>query len=259
VYDSIRLEFSGRVARITLNRPETRNAFDEVMIAEIHDAVLEAGSRADVRAIVVTGEGTAFSAGANIEWMKRMGEADFASNYMDALGLAKMLDAIAECPKPTVARVNGPAIGGGTGLVAACDIAIAVDTAFFSFSEVKIGLVPACIGPYVIGKVGEGRARELFITGRRIDSSEAVTHGLLNFISSAEKFNESVEGLLNQLITSGPDAVASAKRLVRTVPSMAKEQYIEYTARLIAELRTSAEGREGTRAFLERRKASWVE
>jgi len=256
-FTSIKVESSPEIARLTLNRPETRNAFDEIMISEIHQAVEELSANDAVRVIVITGAGTAFSAGANIDWMRRMGEEDFDANYQDALGLAHMLDAIATCPKPTIARVNGPAIGGGTGLVAACDIAVAVDSAFFSFSEVKIGLVPACIGPYVIRKVGEGRSRELFITGRRLTAKEGLDYGLVNFIVSPENLDAEVEELLKQIISSGPAAVASAKRLARAVPEMYREEYIEYTARLIAELRTSPEGREGTQAFLQKRKPYW--
>ncbi len=255
---SIRVTSTSDVAIITLNRPETRNAFDEVMIAEIHEAIDVVGGTDEIRAVVITGEGTAFSAGANIDWMRRMGEENFDANYKDALGLAYMLDAIASCPKPTIARVNGPAIGGGTGLVAACDIAISVDTAFFSFSEVKIGLVPACIAPYVIRKVGEGRSRELFITGRRLTAKEGFDYALINFLVTSENLDAEVEGLLMQLVSSGPAAVTSAKRLARAVPEMTRDEYIEYTATLIAELRTSNEGREGTKAFLEKRKPHWV-
>jgi methylglutaconyl-CoA hydratase len=258
MFDSLRLEITGKIACLTLNRPETRNAFDEVMIAEIHQALNEAAANDSVRVLVLTGEGTAFSAGANIDWMRRMGEANFEANYQDALGLANMLDALANCPKPTIARVNGPAIGGGTGIVAACDIAIAADTAFFSFSEVKIGLVPACIAPHVIRKVGEGKARELFITGRRITAQEALTSGLLNFISTPEKLDQEVEELLKSIVGSGPAAVRSAKKLVSAISKMDRDEYIEYTARLIAELRTSQEGREGTKAFLEKRKPNWA-
>ncbi len=241
-----------------MSRPEVRNAFDERMIAEIHHAIDDLGGSDDVRAVVVTGEGKVFSAGADIDWMRRLGQADYETNYRDALCLANMLDALAMCPKPTVSRVNGPAIGGGTGLVAACDIAVADPGAFFSFSEVKIGLVPACIGPHVIRKVGTGRARELFITGRRIYATEAERCGLVNIVADEGKLDEEVEGLLEQLLTSGPDAVSAAKRLVRDVPELSREEYIDYTARMIAELRTGPEGQEGTRAFLEKRKPGWV-
>lgn len=241
-----------------MSRPEVRNAFDERMISEIHHAIEGFTGDNDVRAIVVTGEGSAFSAGADISWMRRMGQAGFEENYQDALCLARMLDAIALCPKPTIARVNGPAIGGGTGLVAACDIAIADENAFFSFSEVKIGLVPACIGPYVIRKVGQGKARELFITGRRISASQASDINLVNNVVPEGKLDEEVQALLKQLLSSGPSAIAAAKRLVDNTPGQTREEYIDYTARMIAELRTSPEGREGTTAFLEKRKPGWV-
>jgi len=241
-----------------MSRPEVRNAFDERMIQEIHRAVDELGGNSDVRAIVVTGEGSAFSAGADIDWMRRMGQLGFEENYQDALKLAYMLDALSMCPKPTVARINGPAIGGGTGLVAACDVAIADPKAFFSFSEVKIGLVPGCIGPYVVRKVGQGRARELFITGRRIYADEAERYDLVNKVAEEGKLDDEVEALLKQFLTSGPEAVHAAKRLVRDVPSQSREEYIKYTANMIAELRTGPEGQEGTKAFLEKRKPGWV-
>ncbi len=241
-----------------MSRTEVRNAFDERMIAEIHQAVDELTAEDGVRVIVITGEGTAFSAGADISWMRRMGQAGFEENYQDALCLARMFDAIARCSKPTIARVNGPTIGGGTGLVAACDIAIADERAFFSFSEVKIGLVPACIGPYVIRKVGQGKARELFITGRRITAAQAAEYNLVNTVVPEGKLDDEVQALLKQLLSSGPSAIAAAKRLVDNTPSQTREQYIDYTARMIAELRTSREGREGTTAFLEKRKPGWV-
>jgi methylglutaconyl-CoA hydratase len=256
-FETITLTFSARIATITMTRPNVRNAFDERMIAELHQAVDEAGGRDDVRVVVVTGEGTAFSAGADVDWMRRLGQADYETNYQDALKLARLLDALSRCPKPTIASVNGPAIGGGTGLVAACDVAIADPTAFFSFSEVKIGLVPACIAPYVIRKVGEGRARELFITGRRITAHEAEKYGLVNHVADEGKLDFEVDALLEQLLTSSPTAIAAAKKLVRDVPEQSREEYINYTARMIAELRTSPEGQEGTRAFLEKRKPGW--
>jgi len=257
-YQTIKVEIRDRIGWITMARPEVRNAFDERMIPDIHKAIRELSANDDIRAIVVTGEGTAFSAGADIDWMRRMGQLGFEDNYQDALGLAFMLDALARCNKPTVARVNGPAIGGGTGLVAACDVAIADPKAFFSFSEVKIGLVPGCIGPYVVRKVGQGRARELFITGRRIDAYEAERYCLVNKVADEGKLDEEVNALLEQFLSSGPEAIDAAKRLVRDVPSMTREDYIKYTANMIAELRTSEEGQEGTKAFLEKRKPGWV-
>ena len=240
-----------------MSRSDVRNAFDERMIAELHQAVDEVSGRDDIRAAVITGEGTVFSAGADVDWMRRLGQADYETNYQDALKLAYMLDTLSRCPRPTIASVNGPAIGGGTGLVAACDVAIADPTAFFSFSEVKIGLVPACIAPYVIRKVWEGRARELFITGRRITAHEAEKYGLVNHVADEGKLDFEVDALLEQSLTSGPNAVAAAKKLVRDVPEQSREEYINYTARMIAELRTSPEGQEGTRAFLEKRKPGW--
>ncbi len=246
------------IARIVMSRPEVRNAFNEDMIAEIHHAVSGYTQDTDVRMIVITGEGTVFSAGADIEWMRKMGNVGFDDNYQDALKLANMLDCIHECSKPTIARVNGPAIGGGTGLVAACDIAIGISSAFFSFSEVKIGLVPACIGPYVIKRVGQSTAGELFITGRRIDADEARQIGLLNYTVDDAEIESKLFDLTESIMGSSPIAIAEAKKLIREVPDQTREQYIDFTARMIAELRTGKEGKEGTAAFLEKRKPSWV-
>ncbi len=255
-FNTIRFETTDSIARITLNRPEVRNAFDERMIAELRRAFEGLNKMDDIRVIVLTGEGTAFSAGADIDWMKRMGQATFSENHSDALVLAFMLDALASQPKATIARVNGPAIGGGTGLVAACDIVIADEKAVFSFSEVKIGLVPACITPYVVRRIGEGRTRHLFITGRRISALEALDYGLVDFVASEGTLDAKVDEILEQILSSGPAAIATAKRLLREIPQTRKE-YIEYTARVIANLRTSDEGREGIAAFLEKRKPKW--
>jgi len=255
---TIRTFVKDGIARIVMARPEVRNAFDENMISEIHYAVSKYSKNSEVRVIVITGEGTAFSAGADIEWMRKMGNTGIEENYQDALKLAAMLDSIYRSPKPTIACVNGPAIGGGTGLVAACDIAIGVNSSFFSFSEVKIGLVPACIGPYVIKRVGQGRAGELFITGRRIDAEEAKIIGLLNFTVNDSDMEGELKAMTASIMSSGPNAVAEAKRLVREVPSQTRSEFIEYTARMIAELRTGEEGKEGTGAFLDKRRPNWI-
>ncbi|MBM3327569.1 MAG: enoyl-CoA hydratase/isomerase family protein [Calditrichaeota bacterium] len=257
-YDTIRFETENNIARITLNRPETRNAFDEKMIAELRRAFEGLVKMDNIRAVLLTGEGAVFSAGADIDWMRRMGQATFTENHSDALMLAYMLDALASLSKPTMARVNGPAIGGGTGLVAACDIVVADERAVFSFSEVKIGLVPACIAPYVLRRIGEGRARQLFISGRRISAMEALDYGLVDFVATEGNLDAKVEEILNQLLSSGPLAIATAKRLVRDVITLSRKEYFEYTARMIANLRTSEEGREGIAAFLEKRKPKWV-
>jgi len=259
MFQTIKLEYTGSVARLILNRPEIRNAFDDLMIVEMNQALAEISSKPGLRVLVITGEGTAFSAGANIEWMQRMGEADFEANYQDALQLAAMFDSLAELPIATIAKVNGPAMGGGVGMVAVCDMAIAAPEAFFSFTEVKIGLSPAVISPYVIRKIGEANARELFLTGRRVDAAEGKRLGLVNFVAETGNLDQETDKLLKQILCSGPNAVGASKRLVRAIPLMDKGEYINYTVRLIAELRTSPEGREGTRAFLEKRKADWIE
>lgn len=257
-YNTINVEIVGVVAQLKLNKPEVRNAFNEHMISELHKAITKLAEMPDIRVIVVTGEGTAFSAGADLDWMKRMGQSDFATNSRDAMALAYMLDAFYNCPKPVVARVNGSAIGGGMGLIAVCDIAVTEEKAIFSFSEVKLGLVPACIAPYIIRKAGENNTRELFMTGRRITAAEAKNLGLVNSIASADKLDVVVGELVNQLIASGPSAVSAVKKLIREVYHQSREEYIPYTAKLIARLRTSPEGKEGVMAFLEKRKANWI-
>lgn len=257
-YQSLRLNKEKQCLFIVMNRPETRNAFDEIVISELSDAIKTSLRDDELRLLILTGEGTAFSAGANIDWMRRMGESNYEDNLKDAGALADMLNILYNYPKPTIARVNGPAIGGGTGLIAACDIAIAVDTAFFSFSEVKIGLVPACIAPYVVEKVGLSTAKELFISGRRFDAAEAKQNGLVNFLTSPEEFDEILSQTIKQIISSGPEAIRSAKILLKEIKHMPRDEFISFTARMIANLRMSKEGQEGISAFLNKRKPRWA-
>lgn len=257
-YQSLRLYKEKQCLFIVMNRPETRNAFDEIVISELSDAIKASLGDDDIRMLILTGEGTAFSAGANIDWMRRMGEANYEDNLKDANALADMLNILYNYPKPTIAKVNGPAIGGGTGLIAACDIAIAVDTTFFSFSEVKIGLVPACIAPYVVEKVGLSTAKELFISGRRFDAAEAKQNGLVNFVTSAEEFDKFLSQTIKQIATSGPEAIRSAKILLKEIKHLPRDEFIAFTARMIANLRMSEEGQEGISAFLNKRKPRWA-
>ena len=245
------------VARVTFNRPEVHNAFNDKMIEELTHVFKDIHGREDVRVVVLTGEGKSFSAGADINWMRKVKDYSFEENLQNSLKLADLFYFIYSLPKPTIARVNGAAIGGGTGLVAVCDIAIASSVAKFSFSEVKLGLVPACISPYVIRKCGEGRTREFFLTGERLSAEKALSAGLVNQVVAPEKLDEAVENLVNQLLSSGPQAIGVCKELLENVPSLNFEEAKEYTARVLSGLRISDEGQEGTKAFLEKRKPKW--
>lgn len=245
------------VARVTFNRPEVHNAFNDQMIEELTHVFKDIQKREGVRVVVLTGEGESFSAGADINWMRKVKDYSFEENFKNSLQLADLFYFVYSLPKPTIARVNGTAIGGGTGLVAVCDIAIASSVAKFSFSEVKLGLVPACISPYVIRKCGEGRTREFFLTGQRLSAGKALSAGLVNQVVQPEELDEAVEDLVSQLLSSGPQAIGVCKELLGNVPSLSFQEAKEYTARVLAGLRISDEGQEGTKAFLEKRKPKW--
>ena len=257
-YQTIKLTVDNGVARLTLNRPEIRNAFNEVMLAEILQICTELAERKDVRALVFTGEGKAFCAGADLNWMKKMVNYTFEENLADAMILANAMNALYSMPQPTIARVNGHAIGGGMGFVTGCDIAIASDKAVLSLSEVKIGLVPACIAPYVIRKAGPGKSKEFFLTGERMTAERALEAGFLNKVVPEGELDAAVDDLLARLLTSGPKAMAYAKELVDKVPGMDWEEAKRFTADMISRIRIGDEGQEGCAAFLEKRKPNWV-
>jgi len=257
---SIHLADQGNVRRITLHRPQVHNAFDDGLIAELTAALQEAGKDNAVRAVVLTGEGASFSAGADLNWMRGMASASEADNCADSLRLATLMRTLQYLPKPTVARVNGAAYGGGVGLVACCDIAIGVDSARFGLTEVKLGLVPAVISPYVIHAIGLRQARRLFVTGELFDASTALRIGLLHQCVPAEQLDEAVDATLAALTKAGPVAQAQAKQLALRM-AHAEEAQAEAidreNAALIARLRVSEEGQEGLSAFLSKRPAAW--
>jgi methylglutaconyl-CoA hydratase len=256
-YETVRVEVADHLARVTLNRPDIRNAFNEVMLRELREVFGKLAEDDDVRAIVLTGEGKAFCAGADLHWMRRVLDFDFQENYEDSLAVADLMRDMYQCPKPVIGRVNGPAIGGGVGFVAVCDIVVAVDTAVFSFSEVKIGLVPACISPFVLKRVGERYAREYFLSGERLTAEKALACGLVNHVVPAEQLDATVDEILGHLLTSGPDALAVCKRMVREVADLDLAKAGPRTAELLAHVRMGAEGQEGMSAFLERRRPNW--
>lgn len=262
-YETITIEKQDEVARITLNRPEVHNAFNEKVIAELTRAfntVAEGASGPTAaRCIVLTGAGKSFCAGADLNWMGRMAGFSYEENLNDALGLADLMYAIYSCPVPSIARVNGSAFGGGVGLASACDIVVASYSALFSLSEVKLGLVPACIAPYVIERVGPRNAREYFLTGQRIEASKALEIGVANRVASPEELDSVVDEYVNHFRAAGPQALRWAKDLVRKTPKMKLDECRQYNAEMIARLRVSEEGQEGIRAFFEKRKPNWAE
>jgi methylglutaconyl-CoA hydratase len=257
-YKTILFSKEDRAARIIFNRPDVHNAFDSLMISELDDAFEKAKADQSIRVVVLTGEGKSFCAGADINWLREVIHYTYEQNLEESLHLAEVLHKIYTLPKPTVAMVNGTAIGGGNGFLSACDIAVAAEGAIFGLSEVKIGLVPAAISPYVIRRIGEGKAREFFLTGKRISAQEALEIGLVNEVVPLEKLGKKVEEIVALLLSSGPKAMASCKELIQRIPVMSFEEAKEYTAKMIADLRVSEEGQEGMAAFMEKRKPKWV-
>jgi methylglutaconyl-CoA hydratase len=256
---TILYKVENKIAKVTFNRPEIHNAFNDTMIKELSIVFDDIAKNSDIRVVVLTGKGKSFCAGADLNWMKRVKDYSYEDNLKESLDLAEMLYKIYSSPRPTIARVNGTAIGGGTGLVAVCDIAIASTKAKFSFSEVKLGLIPACISPYVIKKCGEGKCREFFLTGERLTTEKAFNAGLVNAVVELEEIDKYVDELVSKLISSGPEAIKNCKELLRNVAEMSLEEAKKYTAEVIAKLRISNEGQEGMNAFLEKRRPKWAE
>ena len=244
---ALRVERDGDVLRVTLAKPDRRNAFDAALIAELHEAFADVG---DARVVVLAGDGPSFCAGADVEWQRSAIDLSFEENVEDALRLHRMLAAVDACPAPLVARVQGHALGGGSGLVACADVAIAAPGASFGFTEVRLGIIPAVISPFVLARIGPGHARRLFLTGERFDAETALRIGLVHAV--ADRLDEEVDRIVGELLKSGPEATRAAKRLARERPSEGDE-----LARIAAGLRAGAEGQEGLRAFLERRPPGW--
>jgi methylglutaconyl-CoA hydratase len=253
------VERRNQVAVVTLNRPEVRNAFDETLIASLTKAFRELDGDPGVRAVVLAGAGGAFCAGADLNWMKRMAAYGYERNLEDTRSLAAMLKTIDRMSKPTIARVHGAAFAGGLGLMAACDIAIGVPEAVFALTEAKLGLSPATISPYVVRAIGERAARRYFLTAERFSAAEAHRLGLLSGVAASVELDAAINELLGHLTQGGPRALAKIKDLIRAVSAGAVDDaMIDDTARRIAEIRVSAEGKEGIASFLEKRKPSWI-
>jgi methylglutaconyl-CoA hydratase len=257
-YQTILFSRKEKVVRISLNRPEVHNAFNATMIREIAEAFEEAQRDESVRVVVLTGIGESFCAGADLNWMREIIRYSFEQNLKESMEVAELMHKIYTLPKPTIARINGAAIGGGNGLFSACDIVVASERARFGLSEVKIGLVPAAISPYIMRRIGESAARELFLTGERFDARRALEIGLVNKVVPHDELEVKVDEIIRLLLSSGPEAIASCKELLHKVPAMTDAEAKSYTAEMIARLRVSQEGQEGMAAFLEKRKPRWA-
>ena len=247
-----------KVATVTLRRPEVHNAFNAQVVEDLANAFTELSSDTELHAIILTGEGASFSAGADINQMKAAATLTAEENLNDALRLSDMLYTVNTCPVPVIARVNGTAMGGGLGLIAVCDLAIAAEHARFAFSEVKLGIAPAVISPFVLRKIGENNARVLFTTGERFNAARALSIGLVHIVVPSEELDDAVQKAVAELLTSAPQALRECKKLALTVGTMNYQDARLYTARTISRLRISEEGQEGLRAFLEKRKANWI-
>ena len=249
------------VLTLVMNRPRVFNAFNAAMIRELTDTLVDADQDHAIRMVVITGSSTCFSAGADLNWMRKQVEASLEDNEADALELAKLMRTLNYLSKPTIARVNGAAFGGGLGLIAACDITIAVDDARFGLTEARLGIAPAVISPYVFRRIGEGNARRYFLSGERFGARQAHDMGLIQQLVEPEQLDDAIEDIITSLLKSGPLAVAHCKQLAFAVAGHnpeSQQAIDEYTAGLIARLRVSEEGQEGLTAFLEKRKPNWT-
>ena len=255
---SLLTERDGPVFHVRLNRPDLRNAFDEEVIASLTAAAREAGSNREIRAMVLSGTGKAFCAGADLAWMTKAIAYTREENRRDAEDLARMLETLDTLPVPLIGRVHGAALGGGAGLVAVCDIAIAAKDATFGFTEAKLGIIPAVISPYVVQKIGPSAARELFLTASRFNAKRALRMGLIHRIVPESDLDSAVDEYVQEILSSAPGAIAAAKALIKDVANRPSADVIGLTTTRIAEQRVSAEGQEGMRAFLEKRKPNWI-
>ena len=254
----LQLHFEHGVETVTINRPEVRNAFNDEVITELTAVFVELAKRDEVRCVVLAGAGAAFCAGADLNWMKRIAGYTREENVADATGLARMLDLVFRCPKPTIARVQGDVYAGGTGLVAACDMAVSVDTANYCLSEVKLGLIPATISPYVIRAMGTRAAHRYFLTAERFSAAEAHRIGLVHEVVKADELDAKVGEIAKALVQAGPQAVKACKQLLHDVAGHEiTAGLVQRTVESIADIRASEEGREGIQSFLGKRKPNW--
>lgn len=256
---SVERSHHNKIATVTLRRPEVHNAFNAQVVEELTTAFTELRTDDALHGVVLTGAGPSFSAGADLNQMKAAATITQEDNLNDAVRLADLLYTINTLPMPVIARVNGTAMGGGLGLIAVCDIAIAAESARFAFSEVKLGIAPAVISPFIVCKIGQAQARMLFVTGERFNAAHALSIGLVHTVVPLEQLDAAIEKTISELLTSAPQAIRTCKTLALTVGQMEHAEARSYTAETIARLRISEEGQEGLRAFLEKRKAKWIE
>jgi methylglutaconyl-CoA hydratase len=252
------IETRAAVTRIRLHRPERRNALDAEMLSRLLDAVARSLSRPGTRVIVIEGAGSVFCAGADIEWMREEGAASGPQNRHSAARLGSLYDALDRASVPVVARVQGAALGGGLGLVAVSDVAVAADSTFFAFSEVRLGLLPAVVSPFVLAKLGPSRARDVFLTGRRFSAEEALAWGLVHRVVKESDLDDAVDGVVRELLLGSPEAIAAAKRLIRAVSGRDPREVAGFTASQIAAARAGEDGQRGLAAFLAKQPAPWV-
>ena len=254
----VKIEQDGQVVRVTLNRPEVRNAFNETLIAEMTAWAESVTADGPGRVAVLSGAGKMFCAGADLAWMSKMVAYSHEENVRDARAMARMFEALDRLPIPLIGRVHGAALGGGVGLAAVCDIVVAAEDAAFAFTEVKLGILPAVISPYALGKIGRSAARELFLTGARFSAERAREIGLVHALGQEGELDRIVAKYVTDLLTSGPQAVAAAKRLIAEVAGATRTAATEYTIDAIAERRVSKEGQDGMGAFLAKRPPAWL-
>lgn len=255
----VQTEIEAAVATVRMNRPEVHNALDDALILDLTEALAAVGGDASVRVAVLAGAGKSFSAGADLDWMRRMAENSREENLAGARRLAALMRVLNELPKPTIARIHGAAFGGALGLISACDVAVAVDGAAFSLSEARLGLIPAVISPYVVAAIGSRQARRYFLTAERFGAAEALRIGLVHRVVAADALDAAIEEMVASLLAGGPAAQAAAKKLVADVVGRPiDEALIDETATRIADIRATGEGREGVAAFLEKRKPRWA-
>jgi len=257
-YQTILFELQDEIATVWLNRPEKHNAFNGTMIGELTECLQKISGMERIRAVVLRGKGKSFCAGADLNYMKEIATFGYRENLEDGGKLARLFETIYSCPVPTIALVHGAAFGGANGLLAACDIVVADENTTFAFSEVKIGIAPATIGPYVLRRTGEFKGKELMLTGRRFKGKEAEMAGLVNRAVAPEEMEPAFQEYLRELMTAAPGAVIATKKMIDTVMNDGEKELNEYTADLIAKLRASEEGQEGTAAFVETRTPKWT-
>ena len=255
----LKLDLQGPVAHVILNRPEVHNAFNDELIQKLTQTFTELEQQADVRAIVLRANGKSFSAGGDLNWVKRAAAFTHEENVRDAKAASNMFLTIAQCPKPVIARIQGPAIGGGSGLAAACDISVALESAQFGFPEVKLGIIPAIISPFVIARIGTANAREYFLTGQRFSAVTAKSIGLVQYVVSDEaELDAVIASRMTDLLSASPSAIAAAKELIFGVAGKPPASAVDFTAEMFARVRASEDGKAGIAAFLSRSKPPWT-